>query len=61
MPTYMTYELYLEGEEGPPRFEAITCANEVELLSCVREMLAKRDLKSIEVRHFGAHLYTVSA
>lgn len=61
MPSHMTYELYLEGEDGPPVFEALTCANEIELLASVQDMLARRGLKSIEVRRFGAHLYTVTA
>lgn len=61
MPTHMTYELYLEGEDGPPVFEAITCANEIDLLASVEEILAHRKLKAIEVRRFGAHLYTVTA
>ncbi|WP_165830496.1 hypothetical protein [Phenylobacterium soli] len=57
----MTYELYLEGDEGPPVFEAITCPNEIELLASVQDMLARRGLTSIEVRRFGVHLYTVTA
>jgi hypothetical protein len=61
MPTHMTYELYLEGEAGPPVFEALTCPNEIELLARVEQLIAERNLKSVEVRRFGAHLYTVTA
>ena len=61
MPTHMTYELYLEGQEGPPVFEALTCPNEIELLASVERMIAERGLKAVEVRRFGAHLFTVTA
>lgn len=61
MPTHMTYELYLEGEEGPPVFEALTCANDIELLAAVRQMIASRGLRAVAVHRFGVHLFTVSA
>lgn len=61
MVPHQTYELYLHGEDGAPVFEALTCANEIELLAAVEDMLRRRGLSSIEVRRFGAHLYTVSA
>lgn len=61
MPSYMTYELYLERDDGPPVFEAFTCADEVELLAAVKRLMAERGLKAVEVRRFGAHLFTLSA
>lgn len=61
MPTHMTFELWIEGDEGPPSFEALTCTDEVELLSAVQEMIAKRGLKAVEVRRFGSTLFTVTA
>jgi hypothetical protein len=60
MVSHMTYELYLEGEEGPPVFEAITCADEHELLEAVQAMVSERKLKAIEVRRMGAHLFTLT-
>ena len=61
MATHTTYELYLETGEGPPVFEAITCANEIELLARVQDMIAARRLAAVEVRRFGAHLFTLTA
>lgn len=61
MPLHQTYELYLEPQEGSPRLEVVTCQTEVELLSTVQDMIAERNLRSVEVRRFGAHLFTVSA
>jgi hypothetical protein len=56
----MTYELWIEAEEGPPFFEAITCADEVELLSAVQDMIASRGLRAVEVRRFGTTLFTIT-
>ena len=61
MPLHQTYELYLEPQEGSPRLEVVTCQTEVELLSTVQDMITERNLLSVEVRRFGAHLFTVSA
>lgn len=61
MPLHQTYELYLEPEEGSPRLEVVTCANEVDLLATVQDMIAERQLRSVEVRRFGSHLFTVSS
>jgi hypothetical protein len=61
MGLHQTYELYLEPEDGAPRLEVITCPDEVELLSAVQDMIAQRGLRSVEVRRFGSHLFTVTA
>lgn len=61
MSLHQTYELYLEPQEGSTRLEVLTCPNEVELLATVQDLLAERNLKSVEVRRFGSHLFTVSA
>lgn len=61
MTSYMTYELYLEGQESQPTFQAVTCRDEGELLSLVQRMIADQGLKAIEVRRLGAHLFTLTA
>jgi len=61
MALHQTYELYIEPEDGSPHLEVITCPDEVDLLSAVQEMIAQRALRSVEVRRFGSHLFTVTA
>ncbi|HWA60590.1 MAG TPA: hypothetical protein VG939_04410 [Caulobacteraceae bacterium] len=56
-----TYELYLEGEHGPPSFEAVLCASRAEVIDVARRLLADRDLKAVEVRQFGEHLFTLAS
>jgi len=58
---YKTYELYLEGEAGPLGFEPVTCRSDDELMTAVRRLIDTRRLRAIEVRHFGAHVFTVEA
>lgn len=58
---HQTYELYFEAEEEPPRFEAITCGSEAELMSALRRLLADRGARAVEVRQFGSPLFTLTA
>lgn len=50
---HLTYELYLNDGDGAPVFEALTCADEIELLSMMRRMLDERRLRSIEAHRLG--------
>lgn len=61
MALHQTYELYLDSGDGEPVFEPLTCADEVELLSTMRRMLAERNLRSIEAHRFGEHVMTLHA
>lgn len=61
MALHLTYELYLDSGDGKPVFEALTCANEVELLSAMRRMLAERRLVSIEAHRLGERVMTLHA
>lgn len=56
---YKTYELYIDDEGG--RFEPLTCRSHEDLMSAVERMMEERNLRTVEVRHFGTHLFTVSA
>lgn len=56
---HTTYELYPDGEEG--RFEPVTVRTHEELMAAARRLMAERDVAAVEVRHFGAHLFTVAA
>lgn len=56
---YKTYELYPEGEDGG--FQPVTVASHEELMAAVDRLLAERGSRAVEVRHFGAHLFTVTA
>jgi len=57
----LTFELYLDAGDGAPVFEALTCADEVELLGVMRRMLEQRQLASIEARRLGEHVVTVTS
>jgi hypothetical protein len=57
---HQTYELYFETETGKPQFEAATYASQVELVAELRRRLAERKAKAVEVRQFGAHLFTLA-
>lgn len=61
MALHLTYELYLDTGDGQPVFEALTCADEVELLGAMRRMLAERNLVSIEAQRFGEPVLTLQA
>ena len=56
-----SYELFLDDGEGPPVFEAIACADEAELLGCLRRMLEERSLRAIEVRWLGEPIFTLAS
>lgn len=56
---YTTYELHPDSEEG--RFEPVTCCSHEELMAAVERLMAERDARAVEVRHFGSHLFTVTA
>ncbi|WP_165830555.1 hypothetical protein [Phenylobacterium soli] len=56
---YKTYELYPEGEDRG--FEPVTCRSHEELMAAVERLMADRGANAVEVRHFGAHLFTVTA
>lgn len=56
---YTTYELHPDSEEG--RFEPVTCRSHEELMAAVERLMAERDARAVEVRHFGSHLFTVTA
>ncbi|WP_041373603.1 hypothetical protein [Phenylobacterium zucineum] len=58
---HRTYELYLHGDDGPPRFEALTCGSEAELMTAVRRILTDRGVQSVDVREFGELLFTLTA
>ena len=58
---YKTYELYMEGPEGPRGFEPVTCRTEAELLAAAQRLIDQQGLAAVEVRHFGAHVFTVAA
>ena len=55
-----TYELYLEDEEGERRFDTILCRSLAEILPKVRELIAERNLASVEVRVAGQILFTIA-
>jgi hypothetical protein len=55
-----TYELYLEDEEGERRFDTILCRSLAEILPKVRELIAERNLASVEVRVAGQVLFTIA-
>jgi hypothetical protein len=55
-----TYELYLEDEEGERRFDTILCRSLAEILPRVRELIAERNLASVEVRVAGQILFTIA-
>jgi hypothetical protein len=55
-----TYELYLHKGDEAPRFEALTCANEVELLAAMRRLIAERELQSIEAWRLGEQVMVLA-
>lgn len=58
---HLTYELYFHPVEGAAVFEPLTCAREADLLAQVRALLLERKMRSVEVHHLGAHLFTLDA
>jgi hypothetical protein len=56
---YKTYELY--PEDGRGDFEPVTCRTLEELMAAAEQLMAERGAEAVEVRHFGAHLFTVTA
>lgn len=61
MALQLTYELYLDNGDGRPVVEALTCADEVELLGAMRRPLSERQLVSIEAHRFGERVLTLHA
>lgn len=58
---HKTYELYLHGDDGTPRFEALTCRTEQELMSAVRRILAETGAHAVDVMEFGQLIFTLTA
>jgi hypothetical protein len=58
---HQTYELYLQSDEGPPIFMAITCAPGQSVHQIAHAILAERQLPAVEVRQFGEHLFEIRA
>ncbi|WP_374467881.1 hypothetical protein [Phenylobacterium sp.] len=57
-----TYELYLHRDDGqPPQFEALTCADEVELLAAMRRKISDLSLQSIEAWRLGEQVMVLAA
>lgn len=56
---HQTYELYFEDENGETRFEPLTCPGDVHVLSIVKDRLQEAGARSVEVRQFGAVLFTL--
>lgn len=55
-----TYELYLHQGDEPPRFEALTCADEVELLAAMRRLIAERSLSAVEAWRLGEQVMVLA-
>lgn len=55
---HQTYELYFLNTDGSLRFEALTCP-EAELFVLAQRRLAEESAGSVEVRQFGATLFTL--
>lgn len=55
---HTTYELYPEGEDGG--FVPVTVRSHEELMAAVDRLIVERHAGAVEVRHFGAHLFTVA-
>ncbi len=55
-----TYELYLENEAGERLFETILSRSVADIMPAVREMIAERNLVSVEVCQAGQPLFTVA-
>jgi hypothetical protein len=61
-PLLLTYELYLRAaEQDEPRFEALTSTSDGDAMAAVRQMIRERNLRSVEVRRLGTHLFTLAA
>ncbi|HEY8572315.1 hypothetical protein [Phenylobacterium sp.] len=58
---HLTYELYFQEGDEPPKFEALTCASLAELMSAARRRLAERRATSVAVHQFGRELFTLKA
>lgn len=58
---FKTYELWTEDADGVRRFRPVTCRTEDEAMAAARRLIADLDVDQVEVSHFGAHLFTVSA
>ncbi|MCC7266301.1 MAG: hypothetical protein IT546_03055 [Caulobacteraceae bacterium] len=56
----LTFELYLQRAQAPPVFEALTCADEVELLTVMRERLSNPEILSIDAYRMGEHIATLA-
>ncbi|MCR5878284.1 hypothetical protein [Phenylobacterium sp. J367] len=55
-----TYELYLHKDDEPPRFEPLTCTDEVELLAAMRRLIDERRLKSVEAWRLGEQVMVLA-
>lgn len=60
MALHQTFELYLHRAGEAPVFEALTCADEVELMAAMRERLRDPDLVSVEAYRLGEHVTTLA-
>ena len=60
MALHLTYELYIDTGDGPPRFEALTCPGEVELLREMRRKLEQDDALSIEAWRLGQRVLALA-
>ncbi|HVN01903.1 MAG TPA: hypothetical protein VMT68_17015 [Caulobacteraceae bacterium] len=58
---HYTYELYLSDGGGPARFEPLTCPRDTDVIGVVRDIIAERRLKTVEVHRLGKYLFTVAA
>lgn len=58
---FKTYELVMEGPEGPMGFVPVTCRSEADAMARARQLIEERGLSAVEVRHFGAHVFTLTA
>ena len=61
MTLHLTYELYIDTGEGKPAFEALTCANEIELVGEMRRRLARAKAKSIEAWRLGERVLVLDS
>ncbi len=55
----LTVEFYLDDGSPVPAFQPFTCASRAEILPAALHLMGSLSLRSLEVKEFGVHLFTL--
>ena len=55
----LTFEFYLDDGPPVPAFQPFTCSHREKIMPAALHLMGSLNLRSLEVKEFGEHLFTL--